>query len=183
MSCSRLGTSHSKPGMPHCQQGISRFQLATPHCQAGMPHSQLRTPHCQQETPRCQRGMPHCQRGMGRSLPPLFCGRKEKGGSRSRRARSEIGNAHPAWERLPGLMGMRRWGCKSYFFPSNLSYSAWVPIQNQTMPSAFGESTPKALKPIPARTDQKRPAFFRCREGWFGFFLRMSKFLSATACA
>ena len=132
MSCSRLGTSHSKPGMPHCQEGMSRFQLATPHCQEGMPHSQLRTPYCQQEMPRCQlamshcqsgmarcqRGTPHCQQGMGHSLPPLLRGRKEKGGSLRRRARSEIGNAHSARERIPVLTGMRRGDARVIFSPA-----------------------------------------------------------------
>lgn len=133
MSCSRLGTSHSKLGMPHCQQGMSRFQLAMAHCQEEMPHSYLRTPYCQQEMPRCQlamshcqsgmgrskRGMPHCQRGMGHFLRPLLCVWKEKGGSLRRQARSEIRGAHPARERIPILMGMRLGDARVIFSPAS----------------------------------------------------------------
>jgi hypothetical protein len=59
----------------------------------------------------------------------------------------------------------------------SLSYSAWVPIQNHTMPS--GASTPRARYCSPTRADQKRLTFLKCREGCFGFAFSSSKALSA----
>ena len=63
-------------------------------------------------------------------------------------------------------------------YSTNLSYSACVPIQNQTTPS--GTVTPSARYWSPIRTDQNRPTCLKCSEGWRGLFLRSSKFSSAS---